>query len=81
MLSQEENDLLTRTGPGTPGGALLRRYWQPVALAEEVPANGAPLPVRIMSEDLVLFRDDQGQLGLTRSALFAPARRLELWPR
>ena len=57
MLSQEENDLLTRTGPGTPGGALLRRYWQPVALAEEVPANGAPLPVRIMSEDLVLFRD------------------------
>ncbi len=64
MLSQEENDLLTRTGPGTPGGALLRRYWQPVALAEELPANGAPLPVRIMSEDLVLFRDDQGQLGL-----------------
>ena len=64
VLSQEENDLLTRTGPGTPGGALLRRYWQPVALAAEVPANGAPLPVRIMSEDLVLFRDDQGQLGL-----------------
>lgn len=64
MLSQEENDLLTRTGPDTPGGALLRRYWQPVALAEELPANGAPLPVRIMSEDLVLFRDDQGQLGL-----------------
>ena len=64
MLSQEENDLLTRTGPGTPGGALLRRYWQPVALAEELPGNGAPLPVRIMSEDLVLFRDDQGQLGL-----------------
>ena len=48
MLSQEENDLLTRTGPDTPGGALLRRYWQPVALAEELPANGAPLPVRIM---------------------------------
>jgi phthalate 4,5-dioxygenase oxygenase subunit len=64
MLSQEENDLLTRTGPDTPGGALLRRYWQPVALAEELPANGAPLPVRVMSEDLVLFRDDQGQLGL-----------------
>ena len=64
MLSQEENALLTRTGPGTPGGALLRRYWQPVALAEELPTNGAPLPVRIMSEDLVLFRDDQGQLGL-----------------
>jgi len=64
MLSQEENDLITRTGSGTPGGNLLRRYWQPVALAEELPANGAPLPLRIMGEDLVLFRDDQGQLGL-----------------
>ncbi len=64
MLSQEENDLITRTGPGTPGGQLLRRYWQPVALAEELPADGAPLPVRIMSEDLVLFRDDHGHPGL-----------------
>ncbi|MGB7949192.1 MAG: Rieske 2Fe-2S domain-containing protein [Candidatus Binatia bacterium] len=64
MLTLEENDLLTRTAPGTPGGALLRQYWQPVALTEELPANGAPLPVRIMSEDLVLFRDDQGELGL-----------------
>ena len=64
MLSQEENDLITRTGPGTPGGQLLRRYWQAVALAEELPADGAPLPVRIMSEDLVLFRDDHGDLGL-----------------
>lgn len=64
MLSQEENDLLTRTGPGTPGGNLLRRYWQPVALSEELPSNGTPLPARVMSEDLVLFRDDAGQLGL-----------------
>lgn len=64
MLSQEDNELLTRTGPGTPGGEMLRRYWQPVALIEELRANDAPLPVRIMSEDLVLFRDDQGQLGL-----------------
>ena len=64
MLSREENDLITRTGPGTPGGNLLRRYWQPVALAEELPDNGAPLPVRILSEELVLFRDGHGQLGL-----------------
>jgi len=64
MLSQEENDLITRTGPGTPGGNFLRRYWQPVALSEELPADSAPVPVRIMSEDLVLFRDDQGRLGL-----------------
>lgn len=64
MLSQEDNELLTRTGPGTPGGNLLRRYWHPVALAEELPPDGAPLPVRILSEDLVLFRDHHGQLGL-----------------
>jgi len=64
MLSPEENALLTRTGPGTPAGNLLRRYWHPVALLEELPSDGAPLPVRIMSEDLVLFRGDDGQLGL-----------------
>ena len=64
MLSPEENTLLTHTGPGTPGGNLLRRYWHPVALVKELPGDGAPLPVRIMSEDLVLFRGDDGQLGL-----------------
>lgn len=64
MLTQEENDLLTRTGPATPGGELLRRYWQPVALVEELPARGAPLPVRLLGEDLVLFRDDRGRPGL-----------------
>jgi phthalate 4,5-dioxygenase len=64
MLTKEENDLLTRTGPGTPGGDLLRRYWQPVALAEELPPGGAPLPVTILGEDLVLFRDDAGRVGL-----------------
>jgi len=41
----------------------MRRYWHPVALSEELPPDG-PLPVKIMSEDLVLFRDDHGQLGL-----------------
>src|SRR5216684_1591436 len=64
MLTKEQNDLLTQTGPGTPGGALLRCYWQPVALAEELPPGGAPLPVRVLGEELVLFRDDQGRPGL-----------------
>ena len=63
MLSQEENELITQTGPGTAGGDFMRRYWHPVALSEELPPDG-PLPVKIMSEDLVLFRDDHGQLGL-----------------
>jgi phthalate 4,5-dioxygenase len=40
MLTKEENDLLTQTGPGTPGGALLRSYWQPGALSEELPPDG-----------------------------------------
>lgn len=66
MLSKEQNDLLTQTGPGTPGGDLFRRYWQPVALAEELPPGAAPLPVRILSEDLVLFRGEDGLIGLMR---------------
>ena len=64
MITQEENDLLTRVDPGTPAGALLRRYWQPVALSQELPEGGAPVPVRLLGEDLVLFRDDQERLGL-----------------
>ena len=54
MLSKNENDTLTQTGPGTPMGDLMRRFWQPVALSVELPPGGAPLSVRIFSEDLVL---------------------------
>src|SRR3989449_2166510 len=64
MLPQTENDLLTQTGPGTPCGELLRRYWQPAALSEELPQGGAPVPIRLLGEDLVMFRDDQGRPGL-----------------
>src|SRR5215212_651059 len=64
MLTTEENELITRTGPGTPGGDLLRRYWQPVALEEDLPLDGPPQPVRLLGEDLVLFRDEQGKPGL-----------------
>lgn len=64
MLSQEENELLTRTGPGTPGGELLRRYWQPVALSLELIPGGPPVPIRVMGEDLTLFRDEAGNIGL-----------------
>jgi phthalate 4,5-dioxygenase len=64
MIAQEENELLTQTGPRTPCGNLMRRYWQPVALAEELPSGGAPVNVKIFGEDLVLFRDDRGRPGL-----------------
>ncbi|MDB5729476.1 MAG: phthalate 4,5-dioxygenase [Noviherbaspirillum sp.] len=64
MLSQQENELLVRTGPGTPGGEMMRSYWQPVALAADFPPDCAPAPVRILGEDLVLWRDEQGRIGL-----------------
>jgi phenylpropionate dioxygenase-like ring-hydroxylating dioxygenase large terminal subunit len=64
MVSKEENDLLTLTGPGTPGGDFMRAYWHPIALADDVPEDCSPIPLRVLSEDLVLYRDGQGQLGL-----------------
>lgn len=64
MMAQEENELLTMIGRGRPAGELLRRYWQPAALSEELPRGGAPLPVKLLGEDLVLFRDDQDRPGL-----------------
>ena len=64
MISNEENQLLTQTSRATPAGELLRRYWQPVALSSELPVGGAPLPVRILGEDLALFRDDKERIGL-----------------
>src|SRR5256886_4989571 len=64
MLTAAENELVTRMGPGTRGGDMMRRYWQPAALAEELPIGGAPLPIRLLGEDLVLFRNDRGEPGL-----------------
>ena len=64
MLQKELNDLLTRVGPGTAGGEFMRRYWQPVGVCDEVVAGGKPRHVRILGEDLVLFRDDTGRTGL-----------------
>src|SRR5262245_772090 len=64
MITAEENQLLTQTDARTPCGELMRRYWQPVALCEELPQGGAPVKVRILGEDLVLFRDDQARPGL-----------------
>src|SRR6476646_9524441 len=63
-MNEAENELLTRTGPGTPCGELMWRYWQPAALSEELPPGAAPMPITLFGEELVLFRDDQGRLGL-----------------
>ena len=64
MLSKEENELLTRVGPGTPAGEMLRRYWWPVGFTEHVREKGRPVRTRLLGEDLVLFRDGNGRLGL-----------------
>jgi len=64
MLTGEENEILSRVGPGTLMGNLLRRYWTPACLSVEVAADGAPVRVRLLGEDLVAFRDSEGKVGL-----------------
>jgi 5,5'-dehydrodivanillate O-demethylase oxygenase subunit len=64
MLSNEENEMMTRVGAETAAGEMLRRYWWPVAFSEEVKSKGAPVKVRLLGEDFVLFRDGSGDLGL-----------------
>jgi len=64
MLTVEENDLLSRVGPGTPAGELLRRYWHPVAIAADLTPDSPTKFVRILGEDLVLFKTTKGEVGL-----------------
>ena len=64
MLSNEINERLTQVGPGTPAGEMLHRYWQPIAAEAELTAETPKRKVRALCEDLVLFRDGQGNLGL-----------------
>ena len=65
MLSRKDNDRLTLTGAGTPMGDLIRRYWIPALLAEEVPTpDDPPVRVRLLGEQLVAFRDSKGRIGL-----------------
>jgi phenylpropionate dioxygenase-like ring-hydroxylating dioxygenase large terminal subunit len=64
MLRREDNERVTRTGPDTPLGRLMRAYWQPVALVSEMPTDRPVKAVRIMSEDLVLFKRADGGWGL-----------------
>ncbi len=65
MLLKEENELLARTGPGTPMGSLMRRYWIPALLSYELPeADCAPVRVILLGEDLIAFRDSEGKAGL-----------------
>jgi phthalate 4,5-dioxygenase oxygenase subunit len=65
MLSREDNEILARVGPGSMMGEVFRQYWLPLLLSSELPEpDGPPLRVRCLGEDLVAFRDTQGQVGL-----------------
>ena len=78
MLSPEENERLTRVGPGTPMGDVFRRYWLPFALTEELPEpDGPPIRVRILCEDLIAFRDSDGNVGLVDA--YCPHRRAPMF--
>ena len=78
MMSREQNDQLSRIGPGTLMGKLLRRYWAPFLLSEEIAAPDCP-PVRVtlMGEKLIAFRDTQGRIGLIDE--FCAHRGASLW--
>ncbi len=77
-ITPEQNQRLTRTGPGTPMGRLFRSYWIPALLASELAeADGAPVRVSLLSEKLIAFRDSAGRLGLVDE--FCAHRGVSLW--
>lgn len=77
-MLREQNELLTKTGPGSVMGDLFRRYWLPALLAEELPQPDCdPVRVRLLSEDLIAFRDTEGRLGLIDQ--FCAHRGVSLW--
>ncbi len=77
MLTPEENELLCRVEGDAPMGALMRRHWTPVCLAEEVAEpDGAPVKARVFGEDLVVFRDTDGRVGVMDE--YCPHRRASL---
>ncbi len=63
MLTEQENERLTQVGPGTPMGNLLRRYWHPVATLPDIEREQV-MGVRILGEDLVLYKTRKGEMGL-----------------
>ena len=79
MLSREENELLTRTGPGTAMGEVMRRYWIPALLAREIAEpDGPPVRVRLLGEDLVAFRAATVGSGFSTNIVHIVAHRCGL---
>lgn len=75
MLTKEQNETLTKVGPGTPMGALLRQYWFPISASSELKEKSTK-KIRLLSEDLVLYRDRSGSLGLIEER--CPHRKVSL---
>jgi phthalate 4,5-dioxygenase oxygenase subunit len=67
MLSQRDNDILTQVGPDTPMGGFMRLHWIPFLPSTDIVADDRPTLVRLLGEDLVVFRDSKGVLGLVDS--------------
>ena len=63
-MKKDRNELLTKIGRDRPAGKVLREYWMPAALSDELAGDRPIVPVRLMGEELVLFRNDAGELGL-----------------
>ncbi|MBB44223.1 MAG: ring-hydroxylating oxygenase subunit alpha [Rhodospirillaceae bacterium] len=76
MLKAEDNFKITQTGPDSSAGRLLRRYWQPVGLEQELEHIRPAKPIRVLGEDLVLFRDTDGEIGLV--GRYCPHRGVDL---
>ena len=77
MMTAEENDLLCRVEGNAPMGQLMRRHWVPICMSEEVAeSDGAPVKARLLGEDLVVFRDSNGKLGVMDE--YCPHRRASL---
>ncbi len=68
MISREDNETLVRVGPDTPMGALFRLYWIPFFLSKDLEADGQPKRVKLLNEDLVVFRDTRNRVGLIANA-------------
>jgi len=64
MLSTQDTELLTRVGRGTPMGEMMRQYWLPAVYSYELEADGRPLRIRILGEDLIAWRDSEGRPGI-----------------
>jgi phenylpropionate dioxygenase-like ring-hydroxylating dioxygenase large terminal subunit len=77
VLKPEDNERLVHVGRGTPAGELFRRYWMPALSSEIAEADGPPVRVKLLGENLVAFRDSNGRAGLVDA--YCPHRRAPLF--